>query len=107
MQHYSLTHSPTPSLTEVDSINGLHCHRSIEEASKQAKVYIQALQSLLTVLSVHLHQSSKHLVLSHFARLLRGEEFDQLGQFLARGVFELACGCGRHGFGEDGEEGRG
>lgn len=54
-----------------------------------------------------LHQSSKTLILPHLRRLLGGEELDKLGQFLARGIFELACGFERHDFGEDREEGRG
>ena len=66
-----------------------------------------SIQALQAHLSLHLHQRGKNLVLPHLARLLRSEEFDQLDQFLARGVFELACWCGRHRFGEDGEAGRG
>ena len=65
---------------------------------------IQALQAFL---SIHLHQSSKNLILPHLARLLRSEELDQLDQLLACGVFELVCGCRRHRFREDGKEGWG
>ena len=54
-----------------------------------------------------LYQSSKTIILPHLAGLLRSEELDELGQCLAGGAVELACGFGDHGLGEDGEEGRG
>lgn len=58
-------------------------------------------------LPLPLHQSSKPFILLHLCRLLRGKESDKLSQFFAGGVIELACGFGRHDFGEDGQKGWG
>ena len=79
----------------------------MHSASSTIDIERFSIEALQTLSPFPLHQSSKNLILPHLTRLLRSEELDQLGQLLARGVFELACGCGRHRFGEDGEEGRG